>query len=64
MENFIVASFGTGESIRCITGEEATEWGVVEWLKPIVDVLFDGSADAVDYIARHILRPELDHSPI
>ena len=55
IKDFIVASFGTGEAIRHITTEQATEWGLLEWAGPIVGVLFDGSADAVDYIARHLL---------
>lgn len=55
LKKLIVASFGTGEATRPITAAEAKEWGAVEWALPIVDVLFDGSADSVDYIARHIL---------
>lgn len=55
LAGFIVASFGTGEAIRPITAEDAREWGAIEWAVPIIDVLFDGSADAVDYIAKHIL---------
>ncbi|ADB14863.1 Patatin [Pirellula staleyi DSM 6068] len=56
--DLIVASFGTGESTRVITAEEATEWGTVEWAKPIVDVLFDGAADAVDYIASQLIEKD------
>lgn len=52
---FLVASFGTGETTRRITAEEAVEWGAAEWVLPLIDVLFDGSADSVDYIARQIL---------
>ena len=55
IKDFVVASFGTGEAIRRITPEEATEWGTIEWATPIIDVLFDGSADAVDYIATELL---------
>jgi patatin-like phospholipase/acyl hydrolase len=52
---FIVASFGTGELTRPISIAEAREWGALEWVVPIIDVLFDGAADAVDYIARQLL---------
>lgn len=54
--NFVVASFGTGELSRPITSDEATEWGALEWAIPLIDVLFDGSTDAVDYIATQILK--------
>jgi patatin-like phospholipase/acyl hydrolase len=53
--DFIVASFGTGEATRSISIAEAQEWGALEWAIPIIDVLFDGSTDAVDYIARHVI---------
>lgn len=54
-EEFLVASFGTGETIRRIDEHEAREWGALQWAVPIVDVLFDGSADSVDYIASQII---------
>lgn len=54
--NFVVASFGTGEATRPITVKQTQEWGALEWALPLIDVLFDGSADAVDYIAQHVLR--------
>jgi patatin-like phospholipase/acyl hydrolase len=53
--NFVVASFGTGQSSRPIATQESQVWGALEWAIPLIDVLFDGSADAVDYIAQQIL---------
>jgi len=53
--DFIVASFGTGEATRPISIDEAQEWGALEWAIPIIDVLFDGSTNAVDYIARQVI---------
>lgn len=50
-----VLSFGTGELTRPITIDDATEWGAIEWAIPVIDVLMDGAADAVDYIARHLI---------
>lgn len=58
LANFIVASFGTGSSTRPISIAESQEWGPLEWAIPVVDVLFDGSADAVDYIAGYLLKDE------
>lgn len=53
--DFVVASFGTGEATRSISISEAQEWGALEWAIPIIDVLFDGSTDAVDYIVRQVI---------
>jgi len=54
--DFVVASFGTGEATRSISISEAQEWGALEWAIPIIDVLFDGPTDAVDYIAGQIIE--------
>jgi patatin-like phospholipase/acyl hydrolase len=51
----VLASFGTGEATRPISVEQATEWGPLEWATPIIDVLFDGAADSVDYIVGQLL---------
>lgn len=42
-------SLGTGSQTRPIRYEQAKDWGVLEWARPIVDVVFDGSSDTVDY---------------
>lgn len=53
-EDLLIASFGTGQNIKEIGLEAAREWGVLEWISPrkgipILDTLFDGSSDTVDY---------------
>jgi len=49
-DDFVVVSLGTGSSARSIPAAEAREWGGLQWVLPLIDVLFDGAADAVDYI--------------
>ena len=51
----VVLSVGTGERNQPIPLKSAREWGAVEWAIPIIDVLFDGNADSVDYIARQLV---------
>jgi patatin-like phospholipase/acyl hydrolase len=48
-------SLGTGQRTRKRSFEEVRDWGLVEWAKPILDVVFDGASDAVDYQLRHVL---------
>jgi hypothetical protein len=61
IKDIVVASFGTGQPIaRGIGIEQARGWGAAEWASPfkgvpIIDILFDGSTDATDYIAQQIL---------
>jgi patatin-like phospholipase/acyl hydrolase len=54
-EDLVVLSVGSGERIRPIDLRAAREWGALEWAVPIIDVLFDGNAESVDYIARHVV---------
>jgi patatin-like phospholipase/acyl hydrolase len=55
LDGIVVLSVGTGQTTRPISEREATTWGALEWAIPIIDVLFDGSADSVDYISRQLL---------
>ncbi|AWV07433.1 patatin-like phospholipase family protein [Marilutibacter maris] len=55
VHDLLVLSVGTGERNRPIALKSAREWGALEWAVPIIDVLFDGNTDSVDYIARHIV---------
>ncbi|HEX5662705.1 MAG TPA: patatin-like phospholipase family protein [Xanthomonadaceae bacterium] len=55
LKDIVLLSVGTGQATRPISEREATSWGPLEWAIPIIDVLFDGSADSVDYIAGQIL---------
>jgi predicted acylesterase/phospholipase RssA len=44
----VLASLGTGEHVRPLPFDTVKDWGQLEWARPILDVVFDGSADAVD----------------
>jgi len=65
-KDLVVASFGTGQNVKAIGVEEALGWGGLDWASPLkgiplVDVLFDGSSDAVEYVSRKLLDPEKDY---
>ena len=44
----LLVSLGTGEHTRRLPYEEVRDWGRIEWARPILDVVFDASADAID----------------
>lgn len=44
----VLVSLGTGEHTRPLHYDQVKGWGKLEWASPIIDVVFDGSADAVD----------------
>jgi patatin-like phospholipase/acyl hydrolase len=44
----LLLSLGTGEHTRPLPYEKVRDWGRLEWAQPVIDVVFDGIADAVD----------------
>jgi len=48
-------SLGTGQRTRRRRFADVKDWGLLEWAKPILDVVFDGVSDAVDYQLSHAL---------
>jgi hypothetical protein len=56
--DFLVVSLGTGEMTNPILYKDAKDWGKAEWALPILSVVFDGVADAVNYQMRQILNRE------
>ena len=55
-EEVFMLSIGTGELTRPIRYEEATGWGLINWAQPLLNVVFDGVSDTVDYQADMILN--------
>lgn len=53
-DDVLVVSLGTGELTRRIAYDEAKEWGLVGWARPILDVVFDGVSDTVDFQAQQL----------
>ncbi len=58
--DFLVVSMGTGELTRSLPYEEVKGWGLALWAQPILNVVFDGVADTVDYQLRELLASEGD----
>jgi patatin-like phospholipase/acyl hydrolase len=51
----LVLSLGTGSHTRRLPLEEVRRWGRLEWARPIVDVVFDGVAQTVDFELEQLL---------
>lgn len=61
--DWFVVSLGTGRSEREIPYRQARGWGLARWARPIIDVVFDGVSDTVDYQMRHVLRGATTATP-
>ncbi len=54
-KDIVIVSLGTGIAERKIYYEEAKDWGLASWARPIISVMMDGSSDATDYHLCHLL---------
>jgi patatin-like phospholipase/acyl hydrolase len=58
LDDVRLLSLGTGQRTRQRTFADVKDWGLVEWARPIIDVVFDGVSDAVHYQLLHALGEE------
>ncbi len=54
----VLVSLGTGELTKRLPYDDVKDWGLLEWAKPILDVVFDGVSDTVDYQLRQMLADD------
>jgi patatin-like phospholipase/acyl hydrolase len=54
-EEVLVVSVGTGSETGSYNFAQAQHWGKVEWIQPLIHIVFDGVSDAVDYQMEHML---------
>jgi hypothetical protein len=53
-DDLLVLSLGTGNYVHSYNADQVSKWGVIDWLRnegeaPLVDMVFNASADMVDY---------------
>jgi patatin-like phospholipase/acyl hydrolase len=51
----VLLSLGTGERTHRRQFDEIKDWGLARWARPILDVVFDGASDAVNYQLERVL---------
>lgn len=56
--DILLISLGTGELSRAIPYEEAKDWGLINWAKPMLGIVFDGVSNTVDYQLRQLLTDD------
>ena len=47
----VLASLGTGVQTKAYEFDDVRGWGRVEWVRPLIDFVFDGVADTIDFEA-------------
>jgi len=53
----VLLSLGCGQRTEKHSFDQIKNWGLVGWARPILDVVFDGVSDAVDYQLQRVLDP-------
>ena len=54
LDDVLLLSLGTGTSLQYIQGR-SHDWGYVQWVKPLINLLLDATAEIADYQCRQIL---------
>lgn len=49
IRDVVILSLGTGLSPKSISFSQCKDWGLVEWLRPIIGILQEGVSQTVDY---------------
>jgi patatin-like phospholipase/acyl hydrolase len=62
-DEILVVSLGTGQHTRPIHYDDAKDWGLAMWAKPILNVVFDGVSDTVDHQMTILCRDSDDGDP-
>jgi patatin-like phospholipase/acyl hydrolase len=54
----VLLSLGTGQRTHTREFDEIKDWGLAKWARPILDVVFDGVSDTVDFQLHNVLGAE------
>ncbi|MBA7473271.1 hypothetical protein ES707_08606 [subsurface metagenome] len=55
-DDVLLVSLGTGIGAQLgRLPDEVNDWGTLHWVLPLIDVMFDGSSDSINYVAKALL---------
>jgi len=53
-KDMMILSIGTGYSKRSYNWDTAKDWGLAQWVKPVLDIMMSGVSETIDYELRQI----------
>ncbi|NLW45116.1 MAG: patatin [Syntrophomonadaceae bacterium] len=62
-EDILMLSLGTGQHETVFPYREAKKWGLAGWARPLLNIVFDGVSDTVDYQLRLLLPESANDGP-
>jgi patatin-like phospholipase/acyl hydrolase len=63
LNNIFVVSLGTGSMTRKYSYDTAKNWGLVGWVRPLLNITLDGSSESVDCQLEQLLPRATDYPP-
>lgn len=55
-DEIVLVSLGTGKGARLgHLPDDVNSWGALQWVAPILEIMFDGSSDSINYVAKALL---------
>ncbi len=62
-EEVLIVSLGTGDLVRRFEYNQAKSWGRLDWINPIISIMFQGASVTIDYQVRQMMEAfELQHN--
>jgi patatin-like phospholipase/acyl hydrolase len=55
-DQMLIVSIGTGAVVTPYNYDEARSWGILKWLKPVLEIMMSGVSETVDYQMRKLFR--------
>lgn len=56
VEEIVILSLGTGRQPTTITYNQCKDWGLINWARPVLDIMMEGVSQTVDYQMRYIFE--------
>jgi patatin-like phospholipase/acyl hydrolase len=54
LEDILVVSLGTGIATESFS-KETEKWGLIQWVKPLINIVFTGQSEIITYQMEHLL---------
>ena len=53
-QDMIIISIGTGSTFKPYEYNKAKDWGMIQWIQPLIDIMMSGNAETVTYQLKRI----------
>jgi uncharacterized protein len=62
LKDVLVVSIGTGRKSHKLNLEDINNWGQLQWIEPLINMVFNGQSEVVDYQLEQLLPKSFENS--